>query len=114
MMGGKQGMPVLQSRVDPQTRLWEAMRNQQLDGFRFIRQVLIEPFIVDFACIEHKFVVELDDSPHSEQQYYDLCRTRYLRERGYTVQRFWYSEVVTNLSGVVARLRVELAKCSGQ
>ena len=96
------------TRVDPKKRMWEVMRNRQIGGVQFIRQVLIEPFIVDFACVELKFVVELDDSPHSEQQYYDRRRTEYLRERGYIVIRFWNDEVLTNIHSVVSRLNSEL------
>ena len=37
--------------TDAELKLWELMRDQQLNGFKFIRQVLVEPFIVDFVCV---------------------------------------------------------------
>lgn len=95
--------------VAAQRRLWEVMRNRQLDGFKFIRQVLVEPFIVDFACIEHKIIVELDGGPNTEQQHYDQRRTEYLRNKGFIVVRFWYNEVLTNMTSVLNTLRAELA-----
>jgi very-short-patch-repair endonuclease len=96
--------------VDAQLRLWQVMRNRQLDGFRFVRQVLVEPFIVDFACVELKLIVELDDAPNTEQQYYDLRRTEYLRDKGFIVMRFWRNEILTNMANVVSTLRSGLAQ----
>lgn len=91
-----------------QNRFWEVIRNRQLDGCHFVRQVLIEPFIVDFACIERKFIVELDIAPNTEQQYYDLRRSEYLRGKGFVVVRFFYQEVLTNMPSVVATIRQKL------
>lgn len=40
--------------------LWQVLRGRRLCGLKFRRQFPIEPWIVDFACVEHKLVVELD------------------------------------------------------
>ena len=91
-----------------QRRLWEVVRNRQFEGCQFTRQVLVEPFIVDFACIERKFIVELDMAPNTEQQYYDLRRSEYLRNKGFVVVRFFNNEVLTNLPQVVDTMRRKL------
>lgn len=91
--------------IDAQGKLWEMLRNKQLNGFAFIRQVLVEPFIVDFACIELKFIVELDGGPHTEQQYYDRRRSEYLRNQGYLVVRFFNAEVLSSMAKVADTLR---------
>lgn len=91
-----------------QRRFWEVVRNRQLDGHHFVRQVLVEPFIVDFACLEANFIVELDMAPNTEQQYYDLRRTEFLRNKGFVVVRFFYREVLTNMPAVIATLRQKL------
>lgn len=94
--------------TDAELKLWELMRDQQLNGFKFIRQVLVEPFIVDFVCVELKFIVELDGGSNTERQYYDLRRTEYLRNRGYLVVRFFNAEVLTGSNRVVETLKTAI------
>ena len=54
--------------------LWNLLKNQQLDGRKFRRQVSIENYIVDFYCAEEKLVIEFGwlgtQPPRS-------CRKRY-------------------------------------
>ncbi len=88
-----------------QRRFWEVVRNRQLDGIHFTRQVLIAPFIVDFACLERQLVIELDVAPNSEQHYYELRRSDYLRSKGFVVMRFFHTEVLTNMPKVIASIR---------
>jgi very-short-patch-repair endonuclease len=44
---------------------WQAVRNHRFAGFKFRRQQVIGPFIVDFVCLSEKLVVELDGSQHA-------------------------------------------------
>ena len=69
--------------------LWRALRGRKFDDFKFRRQVPIGRFVVDFLCVEHRFIVELDGAPHEtlEQQDHDALRDAYLRERGYRILR---------------------------
>ena len=48
--------------------LWQVVRNKQLEGFKFKRQVPIENYIVDFVCFEARLVIELDGSQHIENK----------------------------------------------
>ena len=48
-----------------------------------------------------KLVVELDGSQHLEQEEYDEERTKYLESLGYKVIRFWNSDVLNNIEGVI-------------
>jgi adenine-specific DNA-methyltransferase len=41
------------------TALWAVLRNRLLGGFKFRRQATIEPFMVDFLCVEAALVIEL-------------------------------------------------------
>ena len=70
--------------------LWHLIRNDQLHGLKFRRQEPIDPFIVDFVCMEKKVVVELDGEYHGEeaQKYYDEERTKFLKKEGFKVIRF--------------------------
>ena len=37
--------------TDVERKLWLAVRDRRLGGFKFRRQVTIGPFIVDFLCV---------------------------------------------------------------
>ena len=69
--------------------LWRALRGGRLDGLKFRRQVPIARFVVDFLCVEHRLIVELDGPPHEsvEQQLHDAARDGELRRRGYHILR---------------------------
>ena len=87
-------------------RLWAALRNRQLDGFKFRRQATVGPYVVDLLCAEHRLIIEVDGGQHSEEA--DLPRTRFLEGQGYSMIRFWNHEVVENLDGVLASIRQAL------
>ena len=57
--------------------------------------------VADFACRGAKLVVELDGGQYAEAGEADAERTRLIEARGYTVIRFWNSDVMDNLDGVL-------------
>ena len=71
---------------------------------KFRRQYQIYPFIVDFCCLERRLIVELDGGQHAERHDYDARRSQYLQRRGFTIVRFWNSEVMDDIDGVLARI----------
>ena len=71
-----------------EARLWNALRDRRLGGWKWRRQVPQGHYIVDFLCIEAALVVELDGSQHQDQLEYDARRTAYLGRKGLTVIRF--------------------------
>jgi len=79
--------------------VWDRLRNRQLSGFKFRRQVTIGPFVVDFLCPEAKLIVEIDGGQHSVDK--DAARSAYLEGQGYRIFRFWNHEVMSNLEGVL-------------
>jgi very-short-patch-repair endonuclease len=96
--------------TDAESRLWHALRNRQLGGFKFKRQTPFGPYIVDFICIEAALVVEADGGQHAGQVEADEDRTKYFEESGYQVLRFWNNDVLLNLEGVLEAIMNELAK----
>jgi very-short-patch-repair endonuclease len=82
--------------TDDEKRLWWALRNRRLGGFKFRRQVPIGNYIVDFYCKEQKLAVEADGGQHSEPSHaaYDARRTAYLKAQGIRVIRFWDHHVL--------------------
>ena len=92
------------NRTDAEGLLWHYLRNKQLDGYRFRRQQPIGPYIVDFACLSRKVLIELDGGQHAEQTSRDEKRDAFLQARGYRVLRFWNTEVFENCFGVLERV----------
>ena len=46
-------------------------------------------------------IIELDGSQHLHQEEYDAERSAYLEAKRYRVLRFWNSEVMNNIVGVM-------------
>jgi len=80
--------------------LWQILRRRQIKGFRFRRQEIIGPYIVDFMCYEKRLIIELDGGHHMSQQSYDSERTRWLNSQGFQVLRFWNNEVLGQIEAV--------------
>ncbi len=91
--------------------LWGYLRNQELFPFKFRRQFVIEPYIVDFYCDKLKLAIELDGSQHAEdlKLEYDKKRTEFLARNGIQVIRFWNEEINNNLEEVIEYL-LEICK----
>ena len=97
-----------QEKTDAERKLWSILRGRKLDGWKFRRQVPIDRFFADFACMEGRLVIELDGGQHAEQIEYDEARTKVLEACGFTVLRFWNSQVLTSTDGVVQSILHEL------
>ena len=80
--------------------LWKCLRNRALAGFKFRRQHLIGRYVVDFACPECKVAVEVDGESHLSSRREDEERSRLLELEGWSVQRFWNTEVYEALDSV--------------
>ena len=81
-------------------RLWyDFLRSYSV---RFLRQKVIDRYIVDFYCHDARLIVELDGSQHFDpkNQQRDLERTRVLESRGLQVIRIPNNEVNQNFRSV--------------
>ena len=96
--------------TDAEHRLWQYLRNRQLEGCKFRRQHPFGNYILDLACLERKVVIELDGGQHADNTQYDNARTGYLERCGYRVLRFWNNEVFENIEGVVEVILNTLAQ----
>lgn len=97
-----------QMRRDPspmERTLWHALRARRFHDAKFRRQVVIGPYIADFACrIPKMMVIEIDGDTHAAQPAYDARRDAHLRARGYEILRFTNREVTHNLEGVLTAI----------
>ncbi len=89
------------TQTDTELKLWQALKQRQIQGVKFRRQYCIGYYIVDFVCLSHRIIIEVDGSQHSEKVEYDLIRTEFLSKMGYQVLRFWNNEVFQNLEAVL-------------
>lgn len=69
---------------------------------RFLRQKVIDNYIVDFYCHDAGIIIELDGSQHYEEKglLKDKVRTEKLEKRDLTVYRIPNNEVNKNFIGV--------------
>jgi len=93
----------------PEQALWRHLRAGRL-GVKFQRQVVLAPYIADFAARSERLVIELDGDSHAATAAYDDARTAALGLRGYRVIRFTNSEVLTNIDGVLRSILIELGR----
>jgi very-short-patch-repair endonuclease len=95
-----------------ESKLWQALRNRRLAGYRFARQVAIDTFFVDFLCREARLIVEVDGATHGEddERQRDAARTAALQRLFYRIYRVSNDDVMRNLSGVLNGLLHELER----
>ncbi len=89
------------TQTDAENILWFNLRNRKINNIKFKRQVPIGKYIVDFANMQKKLVIELDGSQHIDNYKYDEECTVYLNSIGYTVIRFYDNDVLRNTNNVL-------------
>jgi very-short-patch-repair endonuclease len=89
----------------PEDVLWSLLRNRQLDGLKFRRQVPLLGYTVDFICIDRKLIVEIDGRQHRWEADYDAARTEEIERYGFKIIRFDNVQVMGDRDGVIAVIR---------
>ena len=92
--------------------LWEALRNRQLEGYKFKRQQTIGSFVVDFFCASESLIVEIDGSIHDLQKDLDRQRQEILESLGLRFVRISSDLVETNLQKTLEIIKQALAPLS--
>lgn len=83
--------------------LWKyVLKNQQLEGVKFLRQRAIDNYIVDFCSLELKLIIEVDGGTHNIEKVFenDALRQQHLEELGFEVIRFKDEEVLKQIENV--------------
>jgi very-short-patch-repair endonuclease len=92
---------------------WQAVRNRQVLGKKFLRQFPIffeymdkeTFFIADFYCYENRLVVEIDGKSHDYQKEYDKLRTYIINNLEIDVVRFKNEKIEKDMSDVLEKLK---------
>ena len=88
--------------------LWYELKNKQILGFQFHRQVLMLDYIVDFYCHELQLAIEIDGSTHDfiEIGINDVNRQTRLEDEGVKFLRFDDARVKQSIGEVIAEIIV--------
>jgi len=84
-----------------EARLWRAIQGRAV-GARFRRQVPIGYWIADFASLDPRLVIEVDDTSHEFRD--ETMRSDYFHSRGFSVLRFTNKRVAKELPEVVGTI----------
>ncbi|MEX2127478.1 MAG: DUF559 domain-containing protein [Xanthobacteraceae bacterium] len=93
--------------TDAERALWRLLRDRRLAGYKFRRQTPFKNYILDFVCYERRLVIEVDGGQHVDSQS-DRVRDADLASEGFTVVRYWNSDVLANAEGVLVDLLARL------
>ncbi|CAM8659915.1 MULTISPECIES: endonuclease domain-containing protein [Sphingobium] len=92
-------------RPDPETpeslKQGAKLRNRQLDGIKFRRQVWLAGFIADFYAADLRLVIEVDGDDHAAREAADQQRFRILQREGFRTIRFANADIMRNIEGVL-------------
>jgi very-short-patch-repair endonuclease len=103
----------LRKRMTPQeVKLWVHLRSWRRHGFHFRRRAPRDGYIVDFVCLKHRLLIELDGGQHNFDTHArrDAERDNHFANRGLWVLRFWNNEIDGNLEGVLTLIDDALRK----
>jgi very-short-patch-repair endonuclease len=110
----KRARELRKNMTEAEKRLWYLMRRHNLETKLIRRQVPVGDYIIDFACLAERLLIEIDGGQHAAQAEQDARRTAWLEQRGFRVIRFWNNDVLGNTEGVlemiVAALKEQAAK----
>ena len=94
--------------TEAEKRLWSMLRDRRLTAFKFRRQQIIAPYIVDFICFAERLIIEADGSQHADCKK-DARRDAFLRGQGFRMLRFWNNQVLAESDAVAAAIFAALS-----
>jgi very-short-patch-repair endonuclease len=94
-----------QAMTPAEAILWQALRRNQLAGYHFRRQQVIDGLIADFYCHAAALVVEVDGEIHKQQQAHDQQRDQILTRRNLAILRLPNAAVLADLPAALEQIR---------
>ncbi|WP_430421931.1 endonuclease domain-containing protein [Phenylobacterium sp.] len=98
----------------PEVVLWSRLKRLRERGYHFRRQAPFKGYYLDFVYYPYRLVIEVDGFQHGEdrQANHDAVRDAVLRRHGFTVLRFWSSDVRHDTDRVMDQIVRTLAASS--
>ncbi|MBY0563042.1 MAG: DUF559 domain-containing protein [Hyphomonadaceae bacterium] len=83
-------------------KLWRMLRSRRYREAKFRRQHAIGPYVVDFACVSVRLVIEVDGPSHADAEHaaFDAERTAFLENAGWRVARIANADVFAGGDGL--------------
>ena len=96
-----------ENQTEAEEKLWLAVKDNQIGGYKFRRQHPLNIYVADFYCHAFKLVIEIDGEYHlnEEQQLLDKKRTADLEFQGLAIIRFTNEEIMLKLPEVIDRIK---------
>ncbi|TRX04663.1 endonuclease domain-containing protein [Flavobacterium gawalongense] len=93
--------------TEAEEKLWLAVKNNQIEGYKFRRQHPLSIYVADFYCHALKLVIEIDGGYHldEEQRLLDEKRTSDIEFQGSKVIRFTNEEIMLKLPEVIDKIK---------
>src|SRR5687768_15155170 len=104
---------ILRKQLTPQeVKLWIHLRSWRAMGHHFRRQVPKDGYILDFACLKSRVIVEADGGHHGFEanKLNDHIRDAHFRAQGFEILRFWNNDIDGNLDGVLETILIAVQK----
>ncbi len=89
---------------------WTLVRDRAFEGLRFRRQVPIGQYVVDFACLSARLIIEADGGVHALRTFDDAKRDAWLTLQGFRVLRFSNGDILARPNHVLAEIREVVGK----
>jgi very-short-patch-repair endonuclease len=88
--------------------LWNELKENKLNGFKFRNQHPVYRYILDFYCHKKLLAIEIDGDIHKQKQNYDKYRDEFLKNIGIKTLRFTNENVLNNTKQILELIRIEL------
>ena len=94
------------NQTEAEQFLWMQLKEKAL-GVKFKRQLIIQNYIADFACLEKSLIIEVDGGYHftQEQMELDAYRTEDLEKLGFKVLRFKNENIIIEIEQVLKTIQ---------
>ncbi|HRZ86340.1 MAG TPA: endonuclease domain-containing protein [bacterium] len=83
--------------------LWGQLQSERFSGLVFTRREPVGEYTVDFFCAAKRVIIECDENQDLFSRK-DKKRDAWLKQQGYTVLRFWDSEMFIDMQGVLENI----------
>jgi len=101
-----------ENQTEAEEKFWLAVKDNQIEGYKFRRQHPLSIYVVDFYCHALQLVIEIDGEYHlsEEQQILDKQRTADIEFQGLKVVRFTNDEIMSNLEEAIDKIKSHIKR----